>query len=143
MKITTTKKLDSYLLGRRVLKEYSYTDTASESNDVCFNLACYLCRNRWCFTLLSVDSSFETVFTICCSNSLNSCRRSVISFGDLSNSHILFVSLIRSEKYICPQNLSRWTRTLGNNINKLGSVLFTKLYYVLEWWHIIIPLCIG
>ena len=33
MKITTTKKLDSYLLGRRVLKEYSYTDTASESND--------------------------------------------------------------------------------------------------------------
>lgn len=33
MKITTTKKLDSYLLGRRVLKEYSYTDTASGSND--------------------------------------------------------------------------------------------------------------
>ena len=33
MKITTSKKLDSSLLGERVLREYSYTDSTGESND--------------------------------------------------------------------------------------------------------------
>lgn len=33
MKITTVKKLDSSLLGERVLREYSYTDSTGESND--------------------------------------------------------------------------------------------------------------
>lgn len=33
MKFTTSKKLDSSLLGERVIKEYSFTDSTSESND--------------------------------------------------------------------------------------------------------------
>lgn len=33
MKITTSKKLDSSLLGERVIREYSYTDSTGESND--------------------------------------------------------------------------------------------------------------
>lgn len=33
MKITTAKKLDPSLLGERVLREYSYTDSIGESND--------------------------------------------------------------------------------------------------------------
>ena len=33
MKITTSKKIDSSLLGERVIREYSYTDSTGESND--------------------------------------------------------------------------------------------------------------
>ena len=33
MKITTAKKIDSYLLGGRTLKKFSYTDIEGESND--------------------------------------------------------------------------------------------------------------
>lgn len=33
MKFTTSKKLDSSLLGERVIREYSYTDSTGESND--------------------------------------------------------------------------------------------------------------
>lgn len=33
MKITTSRKLDSSLLGERVIREYSYTDSTGESND--------------------------------------------------------------------------------------------------------------
>lgn len=33
MKFTTSKKIDSSLLGERVIREYSYTDSTGESND--------------------------------------------------------------------------------------------------------------